>query len=208
VLEKAKQIARRRKSTVSALIENELNRLSKQESGKKLLSEYLKEIPSPKNSYPKNIDFKGAYMDKSKIEAFVEKYALRNKDSIFIELNPKDTHIRIAREFARIEKNKFKNFLSEEEIFNYLDKFKYIVPAGSPLFGIGNNTQIISLSNCFFCEIPYDSYSSILKVDEQFANICKRRGGVGVCLDNLRPAGTKTNNAARTSTGVISFLEM
>ena len=145
--------------------------------------------------------------DELATNVFIDKYALKNNDGSYVELTPKDTHMRLAKEFARIEKNKFKVPLSEEEIFSYLDKFKYIVPAGSPLFGIGNNTQIISLSNCFFCEIPYDSYSSILKIDEQFANICKRRGGVGVCLDNLRPAGTRTNNAARTSTGIIPFLE-
>jgi len=138
---------------------------------------------------------------------FIEKYALRDKEGNLLESNPSMMFRRIAKEFARIEKGKFKNPLTEDQIFELFDHFKYIVPAGSPLFGIGNEFQIISLSNCFFCEIPEDSYSAILKVDEQFVNICKRRGGVGVCLDKLRPEGVQTNNAARTSTGIIPFLE-
>lgn len=138
---------------------------------------------------------------------FLDKYALKDKEGNLLENNPSIMFRRIAKEFARIEKDKFKNPLTEDQIFELFDHFKYIVPAGSPLFGIGNDFQIISLSNCFFCEIPEDSYSAILKVDEQFVNICKRRGGVGVCLDKLRPEGVKTNNAARTSTGIIPFLE-
>lgn len=145
--------------------------------------------------------------DELATNVFLDKYALRDKEGVLVESNPTMMFRRIAKEFARIEKNKFKNPLTEDQIFELLDHFKYIVPAGSPLFGIGNDTQTISLSNCFFCEIPEDSYSAILKVDEQFVNICKRRGGVGVCLDKLRPKGTKTNNAARTSTGIIPFLE-
>ena len=138
---------------------------------------------------------------------FIEKYALRDKEGNLLENRPDMMFRRIAKEFARIEKDKFKNPLTEDQIFELLDHFKYIVPAGSPLFGIGNEYQTISLSNCFFCEIPEDSYSAILKVDEQFVNICKRRGGVGVCLDKLRPEGCKTNNAAKTSSGIIPFLE-
>jgi ribonucleoside-diphosphate reductase alpha chain len=138
---------------------------------------------------------------------FVDKYAMKDENSNLLENEPSMMHRRIAKEFARIEKNKFKKPLSEDEIFLYLDHFKYIVPAGSPMFGIGNNYQIVSLSNCYFLEIPQDSYSSILKVDEQIVNICKRRGGVGICIDELRPNGVRTHNAALTSTGIISFLE-
>jgi len=145
--------------------------------------------------------------DELATNVFIDKYALKDKEGNLVESNPTMMFKRIAKEFARIEKSKFKTPLTEEQIFELLEHFKYIVPAGSPLFGIGNDCQIISLSNCFFCEIPEDSYSAILKVDEQFVNICKRRGGVGVCLDKLRPEGTKTNNAARTSTGIIPFLE-
>jgi len=149
------------------------------------------------------------YFDGDELAAniFIEKYALRDKEGNLLESNPSMMFRRIAKEFARIEKNKFKNPLTEDQIFELMDHFKYIVPAGSPLFGIGNDFQIISLSNCFFCEIPEDSYSSILKVDEQFVNICKRRGGVGVSLDKLRPEGSQTNNAAKTSSGIIPFLE-
>ncbi|MFW6311107.1 MAG: adenosylcobalamin-dependent ribonucleoside-diphosphate reductase [Nanoarchaeota archaeon] len=145
--------------------------------------------------------------DELAAKVFVDKYALRDGDGNYLENNPEMMLKRLAIEFARIEKNKFKNSLSEDEIFYYLDRFKYIVAAGSPLFGIGNNHQVISLSNCFVVETPLDSYSSILKADEQFANICKRRGGVGICLDNLRPAGSPTKNAAKTSTGLLPFME-
>jgi ribonucleoside-diphosphate reductase alpha chain len=145
--------------------------------------------------------------DELAADVFVKKYALTDKDGNLLEKTPDQMHRRIAKEFARIEKSKFKIPLLEEEIFNYLDHFNFIVPAGSPMFGIGNDNQTISLSNCFFLEIPEDSYSSILKVDEQIVNVCKRRGGVGVCLDKLRPSGVQTHNAAKTSTGIIPFME-
>lgn len=149
------------------------------------------------------------YFDGDELAAkvFVDKYALKDNDGNFLEKSPEMMHRRIAKEFARIQKNKFQNPLTEDEIFYFLKDFKYIVPAGSPMYGIGNEFQIISLSNCFLVETPLDSYSSILKADEQFANICKRRGGVGICLDNLRPAGSPTMNAAKTSTGILSFME-
>jgi len=140
-------------------------------------------------------------------DVFVKKYALTDADGNLLEKTPDQMHRRIAKEFARIENKKFKEPLTEDNIFELLDHFKYIVPAGSPMFGIGNDAQIISLSNCFFLEIPEDSYSSILKVDEQIVNVCKRRGGVGVCIDKLRPNGTRTNNAAKTSTGIVPFME-
>lgn len=145
--------------------------------------------------------------DELAADVFVKKYALTDKEGNLLEKTPDQMFRRIAKEFARIEKNKFKKPMSEDEIFEYLDHFKYIVPAGSPMFGIGNINQIVSLSNCYLCSVPYDAYSSILKVDEQIVNICKRRGGVGVCIDKLRPNGIRTNNAAKTSTGIIPFLE-
>ena len=132
---------------------------------------------------------------------FSEKYALPG------EKTPTDTFNRLACEFFRIEQSKFKEPLSRDEIFNLFDKFKYLVPGGSVLFGVGNNTQIISLSNCYVTESPLDSYSSIIKTDGQIVNIAKRRGGVGLCLDNLRPNNFPTRNAARTSTGIIPFME-
>jgi ribonucleoside-diphosphate reductase alpha chain len=136
-----------------------------------------------------------------------DKYLLRGKRDELYEKSPLDKHQRMAREFARIEKRKFKKPLSEGEIFALFDRYRYIVPQGSPMFGIGNKYQIISLSNCYLLNVPQDSYSSILKVDQQLVNISKRRGGVGIDLSELRPEGTETNNAALTSTGVCSWME-
>jgi ribonucleoside-diphosphate reductase alpha chain len=150
------------------------------------------------------------YFDADELPAnvFVNKYALRdgNNDEL-LEKNPDDMFNRIASEFYRIESKKFKKPLSYNKIFELLQYFKYIVPSGSPLYGIGNNEKIVSLSNCYLASPPYDSYSGILKTDEQIVNISKRRGGVGVCLDNIRPEGSRTHNAAKTSTGIIPFME-
>lgn len=149
------------------------------------------------------------YFDGDELAAkvFVDKYALRDNDGNFMEKTPEDMHRRLAKEFARIEKDKFKNPLSEDEIFSYLDKFKYIVPQGSPMFGIGNKYQYVSISNCFVLTTPDDSYGSILATDEELVQVSKRRGGVGIDVSKLRPSGSPTNNAARTSTGVTSFME-
>ena len=137
---------------------------------------------------------------------FVKKYALKNEKDELIEKSPTDMHWRIAKEFARIEKDKFKNPLSAEDIFKYLDKFSQIIPQGSPMFGIGNKYQNISLSNCFLIPSAVDSYSGIMFTDEQIVQISKRRGGVGHDISNLRPSGTPTKNAAKTSSGAISFM--
>ncbi len=145
--------------------------------------------------------------DELAANVFLSKYALRDNNDELVEKTPEDMHKRIAKEFARIEKDKFKEPMSEEFIFNLLKDFKYIVPQGSPMYGIGNHYREISLSNCYVTDSPNDNYSSILDVDKQIVNISKRRGGVGVNLDNLRPAGAKVNNAARTSTGIISWME-
>lgn len=145
--------------------------------------------------------------DELATSVFLEKYALRNNNDELLETNPEMMHRRLAKEFARIEKQKFKQPLSEDEIFNLFDRFRYIIPQGSPMYGIGNNFQIISLSNCYVIESPIDSYSSIMKTDEQLINISKRRGGVGINLSNLRPTGTPTRNAARSSTGISTWME-
>lgn len=149
------------------------------------------------------------YFDGDELAAkvFVDKYALRDNEGQLHEKNPSDMFRRVAREFARIEKKKFKKSLSEDQIFNLMDKFKYIIPQGSPLFGIGNSYQFVTLSNCYLLDVPEDSYSSILLVDHQLVNISKRRGGVGIDLSNLRPVGAMTRNAARSSTGVPSWME-
>jgi ribonucleoside-diphosphate reductase alpha chain len=99
-------------------------------------------------------------------------------------------HRRIAREFARIEKKKFKKPLTEDEIYALIERFGKIIPQGSPMYGIGNRFQTISLSNCFVIGAPLDSYGAILQADEMLAQISKRRGGNGVDIENIRPAGT------------------
>lgn len=138
---------------------------------------------------------------------FLDKYALKNSNGELLEDNPAMMHRRIAREFARIEARKFRDPLSEDAIYSLLAGFKRIVPQGSPMFGIGNTHQTVSLSNCFLLDVPMDSYSSIMQIDEQLVNISKRRGGVGIDLSNLRPAGSVTHNAAKTSTGIVTWME-
>ncbi len=140
-------------------------------------------------------------------KCWIDKYCLKDNNDNILEQSPTDMHWRLAKEFARIEKSKFKNPLSEQEIFDLFDHFKYIVPQGSPMFGIGNNFQIVSLSNCYLTTPPLDSYSSILDTDKELVNISKRRGGVGINLDNLRPKGTVTQNSAKTATGIVSWME-
>jgi len=140
---------------------------------------------------------------------FVDKYALRDTRQNILELTPTDMHRRIAKEFARIEAAKYCEGVAytEETIFNALDKFKRIVPQGSPMYGIGNPYQTISLSNCYVIESPQDSYAGICRADEELVQISKRRGGCGIDLETLRPEGMPTSNAARTSTGTIPFAE-
>lgn len=145
--------------------------------------------------------------DTKATDVWINKYALRDNDGNLLEKTPDDMHRRIAREIARIEKKKFKKPYDEEFIYNKLKNFETHIPQGSPMSAIGNPYQYMSLSNCFVTSIPADSYSAIMQTDEEFAQICKRRGGVGTALDNLRPNGTPTKNAARTSTGILPFLQ-
>ncbi len=137
---------------------------------------------------------------------WISKYALQDQDKKYEELTPDDTHRRLAKEFAKIEK-KYINPLSEEEIYQYFKDFKYLIPQGSPIEGIGNNHRLQSLSNCFVIDSPSDSYGGILKTDQEQAQLMKRRGGVGFDLSNLRPNGAKTRNAAKTSDGIALFME-
>lgn len=134
------------------------------------------------------------------------KYALRDGDGVLLEETPTDMHRRLAKEFARIEA-KYPNPMSEGEIFELLDGFKYVVPQGSPMSGIGNDYKIQSLSNCFVIPSPLDSYAGILYTDQQQVQIMKRRGGVGFDISNIRPRGMLTNNAAGTTDGISIFLE-
>ena len=145
--------------------------------------------------------------DELATKVFINKYALRNKEQELLEKNPNDMHWRIANELARIEKDKFKNPMSSSEIFEYLKNFERIIPQGSPMSGIGNDFQYTSLSNCYVIEPPVDSYGGIHLSDEQLTQISKRRGGTGLDISNLRPNGTPTSNAAKTSTGIVPFME-
>lgn len=139
-------------------------------------------------------------------EVWESKYALRDAQDNLIEKSPDDMHRRIARELARVEQGKFKEPYSEEFIYECLKNFKYIVPQGSIMYGVGN-PKLVSLSNCFVLDSPEDSYSGILWTDEQLVQISKRRGGVGFDLSNLRPVNSRTTNSARTSSGIVPFME-
>ena len=139
-------------------------------------------------------------------KVFLDKYALRNGEDL-LESTPDDMHRRIARELSRIEKDKFNKPLSENKIYSYLKDFRYIIPQGSPMYGIGNDLVIQSLGNCFVVDSPKDSYGGILYTDQQLAQLMKRRAGVGVCLDNIRPKGQPTKNAAKTTDGISVFME-
>ena len=149
--------------------------------------------------------FKG---DTLAAEVWVNKYALKDSNENIFELTPDDMHRRIAKEFARAE-SKYKNPLSEEEIYNLIKGFKYIVPQGSPMAGIGNDHQFVSLSNCFVIgnEKDSDSYGGILKLDQELVQLMKRRAGVGLDLSFVRPKGSPVKNSALTSTGVVPFME-
>ena len=137
---------------------------------------------------------------------WLNKYALKDPKGNIYESSPQMMHRRIAKELARIE-NKYPNGLKEELILTLLDKFKYLVPQGGPMSGIGNRYQSSSLSNCFVVGNGYDSYAGIIKVDEEQAQLMKRRGGVGHDLSHLRPKGNKVMNSALTSTGLVPFME-
>jgi ribonucleoside-diphosphate reductase alpha chain len=141
-------------------------------------------------------------------DVFVNKYALKatkDGDTVYYERTPDDMHRRIAKELHRIE-NKYKNPLSEDFIFELLRDFKYIIPGGSPMSGIGNDAQVVSLSNCFVIGNTADSYGSICQIDEEQIQLMKRRGGVGHDLSHIRPAGLPVKNSALTSTGIVPFM--
>ena len=137
---------------------------------------------------------------------FVSKYAMRDSHGNILEATPDHMHRRLAREYARIEKN-YANALSEEEIYDFFKDFQWIIPQGSPMSAIGNDHQIQSCSNCFVIPSPEDSYGGILKTDQEQAQIMKRRGGVGFDISNIRPKGLITKNAARTTDGIGVFME-
>ena len=164
----------------------------------------------------KNYAFEEAYEEALKYFAgdelaarvWVNKYSMKDSFGNIYEKSPEDMHWRIANEIARIEK-KYKNPMSAREIFDLLDHFKYIIPAGSPMTGIGNNYQVASLSNCFVIGLDgdADSYGAIMRIDEEQVQLMKRRGGVGHDLSHIRPKGSPVNNSALTSTGLVPFME-
>lgn len=161
-----------------------------------------------KYAYQEVLQKSTEYFDGDELAAkvFADKYALQDNNGNFFELTPEDMHNRLSDEFARIEK-KYKNSISKEVIFKALDKYKYIIPQGSPMSGIGNSNQIQSISNCFVLESPEDSYAGIMFTDQEEAHIMRRRGGVGFDISNIRPKGLTTNNAAKTTDGIGIFME-
>ena len=147
--------------------------------------------------------FKG---DTLAASVWVNKYALKDSFGKIYEKSPDDMHRRIAKELARIEA-KYTNSLTESEIYDLLADFKYIIPQGSPMAGIGNPFQVSSLSNCFVIGTGADSYGGIIRTDEEQVQLMKRRGGVGHDLSHIRPKGSPVMNSALTSTGIVPFME-
>lgn len=165
-----------------------------------------------KNTYSYEEAFNSSlkYFDGDELAArvWVNKYAMKDSFGNIYERSPEDMHWRIANEIARIEQ-KYKSPLSATEIFELLNHFRYIIPAGSPMTGIGNDFQIASLSNCFVVGLDgdADSYGAVMRIDEEQVQLMKRRGGVGHDLSHIRPKGSPVNNSALTSTGLVPFME-
>jgi len=161
-------------------------------------------VSSYQDAYESSLEYFNG--DELAANVFVTKYALCDKDGNYLETNPDQMHRRIAKEFSRIE-NKYKNPMSENEIYDLFRDFKHVVPQGSPMSGIGNDFQVQSISNCFVIESPWDSYGGILKTDQELVQIAKRRGGVGFDISNIRPKNMCTGNAARTTDGIEVFMD-
>ncbi|MBO4826250.1 MAG: adenosylcobalamin-dependent ribonucleoside-diphosphate reductase [Prevotella sp.] len=157
-------------------------------------------------AFAASLDYFGG--DELAARVWVNKYAMKDSQGNIYEDCPRMMHWRIANEIARVEQ-KYANPMTAEEVFGLLDHFKYIVPAGSPMTGIGNTHQVASLSNCFVIGLDgdADSYGAILRIDEEQVQLMKRRGGVGHDLSHIRPKGSPVNNSALTSTGLVPFME-
>jgi ribonucleoside-diphosphate reductase alpha chain len=194
------------------------NMIKKEEGTMKDLKEEIKPVEKPiekkearkvytfEESLAASTEYFGG--DSMAANVWVSKYALKDSEGNLYELTPNDMHRRIAREIARIEK-RYPNPMSEDEIYELLKDFKYLVPQGSPMAGIGNPIQIGSLSNCFVIgqEKPADSYGGIMRIDQEQVQLMKRRGGVGHDLSHIRPKGSPVKNTALTSTGIVPFME-
>ena len=199
--ERTKLETQRENDEVSGVTTEEQEQESKQENQTKSLKKYShEEVLVNATEY-----FKG---DTLAANVWMNKYALKDSDGNIYELTPDDMHWRIANEIARIEQ-KYTKPIPAEEIYELIRDFKYIVPQGSPMAGIGNNMQISSLSNCFVIgnDGKSDSYGGILKVDQEQVQLMKRRGGVGHDLSHIRPTGSPVKNSALTSTGIVPFME-
>ena len=146
--------------------------------------------------------------DELAARVWVNKYAMKDSSGAIYEKSPEDMHWRIANEIARVEA-KYSNPMSAQEVYDLLDHFKYVIPSGSPMTGIGNDHQIASLSNCFVIGMDgkADSYGAIIRIDEEQVQLMKRRGGVGHDLSHIRPKGSPVKNSALTSTGLVPFME-
>lgn len=165
-----------------------------------------KQTYSFEEAFQASLDYFGG--DELAAKVFVNKYALKDAYGNIYEKTPDDMHWRLAEEIERIEK-KYPNSLSKEQLYDLFRSFKYIVPQGSPMTGIGNNYQIASLSNCFVIGMDgqADSYGAIIRIDEEQVQLMKRRGGVGHDLSHIRPKGSPVKNSALTSTGLVPFME-
>lgn len=173
------------------------------------MNEYVtkeQEIYTPDEAFQSSLTYFNG--DELAARVWVNKYALKDSFGNIFEKNPDDMHRRLAKEIARIE-NRYPNPISEDDIFEVLRDFKYIVPQGGPMTGIGNEFQIASLSNCFVIgnEGPSDSYGGVMKIDQEQVQLMKRRGGVGHDLSHIRPKGSPVKNSALTSTGIVPFME-
>ena len=165
---------------------------------------------------PQKVDYNDAvaeskkYFDGDDLAAtvWVSKYALKDSFGNIYETSPKQMHERIAAEIERIER-KYPDPMSKEEVFALLDHFRYVLPQGGPMTGIGNNFQVASLSNCFVIghKNPADSYGGIFRMDEEQVQLMKRRGGVGHDLSHIRPTGSPVLNSALTTSGIVPFME-
>jgi len=172
----------------------------------------LETLITPRKTYTQDEVLKASsqYFNNDDLAAqvWLNKYALKDSEGNIYELTPNDMHLRIAKEIARIEQQ-YPNPLSEQEVFDFIKNFKYVVPQGGPMSGIGNPFQTASLSNCFVIgnEGLSDSYGGIMKIDQEQVQLMKRRGGVGHDLSHIRPKGSPVKNSALTSTGIVPFME-
>jgi ribonucleoside-diphosphate reductase alpha chain len=162
----------------------------------------------PTHSYKDALRASSEYFNNDELAAnvWINKYALKDSSGRLYELTPDEMHRRMARELARIEK-RYNTPLTEKKIYNLLKNFRYLVPQGGPMSGIGNSFNLSSLSNCFVIGNESDSYGGIMQTDEEQAQLMKRRGGVGHDLSHIRPKGSPVNNSALSSTGIVSFME-